>query len=145
MNATITLKVPAVKTFDVPEGEFRGTLKQIRPKEKQTKRGPQKWIRLVFELSIPNQINQVPCAGRNFLLDLNPGSDLRNFLEVWLGDDFFDRLSNQEFDFATLLNKEGIVCLSHWFKEVYNKPHVHIDCVRSLDQSDAVLNTGLGS
>ncbi len=130
MNTSkIIVKVPAIKTYDLPAGVYPGVLAYIKPITKQTKTGPQNWIRLVFELKMAGYIGQIPCAGRNFLLDLHPGSDLRNFLEAWLGDCYFAGLSNQEFDFDTLLGKEGNVCLSHWQSEKYSKPHVRIDCV----------------
>lgn len=129
-TSKIILKVPAIRTFDLPEGVFPGVLVAIKPLAKQTKQGPQNWIRLVFELKVPGFDGQISCAGRNYLLDLHPGSDLRNFLDGWLGDDYFAGLSNQEFDFDTLLHKEGNVCLSHSPSEMYSKPRVRIDWVR---------------
>jgi hypothetical protein len=75
----IIAKIPAVKTFDLPTGRFKATLSQIKPLTKQTKKGPQNWIRLVFEVEVNSMADQIPCAGRNFQLDLSPGSDLRNF------------------------------------------------------------------
>ncbi len=133
MNTSkIILKVPAIRTFDLPEGVFPGVLASIRPQTKQTKNGSQDWIRLVFELKVTGYNGQIPCAGRNFLLDLHPGSDLRNFLDGWLGDEFLADQSNQEFDFDVLLNKEGNVFLSHWQNEKYSKPHVRIDSVQPV-------------
>jgi hypothetical protein len=125
----IIKKIPPVKSFDLPTGQFKAKLSQVRPITKQTKKGPQEWVRLVFEVSIPSLANQIPCAGRNFLLDLNPGSDLRNFLEIWLGNDFFAALSNKDLDFDTLIGKEGDIVLSHFQTQDYDKPHVNIDNV----------------
>jgi hypothetical protein len=127
--AKIIKKIPAVRTFDLPTGTFKAKLTQIRSLTKQTKRGPQEWVRFIFEVTVPSMPNSLPCAGRNFLLDLNPGSDLRNFLEVWLGDDFFAAHSNQELDFDIFLNKEGDICLSHFLGDGYEKPLVTIDNV----------------
>jgi hypothetical protein len=133
MNSSrIVLKVPAPKIFDLPEGVYPGVLANIKSLTKQTKQGPQNWIRLVFELQVPGFNGQIPCAGRNFLLELNAGSDLRNFLEGWLGDGYFADRSNSDFDFDTLLHKPGNVCLSHWQSETYNKPHVRIDWVHAV-------------
>ena len=94
---------------------------------KQTKKGPVEWVRLLFEVTIPEMANQIPCAGRNFPLDLNAGSDLRNFLEVWLGEDFFKAKSNQELDFDTLIGKEGDIQLSHYLGDDNSRPFVNID------------------
>ena len=123
----ITKKIPAVKTFDLPAGLYHATMTQYKPVTKQTKKGPQEWVRLLYEVQIPEMANQIPCAGRNFMLDLNPGSDLRNFLEVWLGEEFFQ--SNQELDFDTLIGREGVIQLSHYLGDDRDKPFVSIDNV----------------
>jgi hypothetical protein len=125
----IIAKIPAVKTFDLPTGRFKATLSQIKPLTKQTKKGPQNWIRLVFEVQVNSMADQIPCAGRNFQLDLSPGSDLRNFLEVWLGTEFFTSKSNQDLDFSELIGKDGDICLSHYLGDDYEKPLVIVDNV----------------
>ena len=125
----IIKKIPALKTFDLPAGNYRATLAQVRPMTKQSKKGAQEWIRLVFNVRIPSMPDQIPCAGRNFVLDLNPGSDLRNLLEVWLGMEFFKAKSNQDLDFDTLIGKEGDICLSHYRGDDFEKPLVIIDNV----------------
>ena len=94
---------------------------------KQTKRGPQEWVRLVFEVKIDSMANQIPMAGRNLLLDLNAGSELRNFLEIWLGSDFFEAKSNQDLDFDTLIGMKADITLSHYHGDSYEKPLVKID------------------
>ena len=129
----ITKRIPAVKTFDLPAGTYHATLTQYKPMTKQTKKGPVEWVRLLFEVTIPEMANQIPCAGRNFPLDLNAGSDLRNFLEVWLGEDFFKAKSNQELDFDTLIGKEGDIQLSHYLGDDNSKPFVSIDNVFPLN------------
>ena len=125
--AKIIKKIPACKVFDLPVGNYKAALTQTKPMTKQTRRGPQDWVRLVFEVEIPGMEDQIPCAGRNFLLDLSPGADLRNFLEVWLGSDFFKANSNRDLDFDTLLNKDGDIVLSHYQGDEYDKPLVIVD------------------
>jgi hypothetical protein len=125
----IIKKIPAVKTFDLPAGVYTSRLAQYRPMTKQSKKGPQEWVRLVFGVKVDSMADQIPCAGRNFLLDLNPGSDLRNFLEVWLGSDFFKAKSNKNLDFDTLLGREGDIVLSHYQGDEFEKPLVIIDNV----------------
>ena len=137
----ITKKIPAMKTFDLPAGLYRATLIQYKPINKQTKKGLQEWVRLLYEVQIPGMTNQIPCAGRNFILDLNDGSDLRNFLEVWLGDDFFKAMSNQELDFDTLLGKQGDIALTHYLGDDNNKPFVNIDNVFPLNSKKTINTT----
>lgn len=81
---------------------------------------------MVFEVSVPGLENKIACAGRNFVQDLNHGSDLRNFLEMWLGDDFFKDHSNQEFDMETLIGRQAELVLTHFQSDKYDKPHVNI-------------------
>ena len=129
----IIKKIPAAKTFDLPAGIYAATLTQIKPITKQTKKGTQEWVRLIYEVQVPEMANQIPCAGRNLLLDLNPGSDLRNLLEVWLGQDFFNAKSNQDFDFDTLIGKQGDIQLSHYLGGDNEKPFVSIDNIFPLN------------
>ena len=129
----ITEKIPAMKTFDLPAGFYEAELTSYKPTIKQTKKGPQKWVRLLFDVKIPEMANQIPCAGRNFQLDLNSGSDLRNFLEVWLGSEFFKARSNQELNFDTLIGLKGDICLSHFKGDEYEKPLVVVDNVFPLN------------
>ena len=125
--AKIIKKVPAVKTFDLPAGQYKATLTSTKLLKKQTRKGPQDWIRLVYAVKIDSMADQLPCAGRNFVLDLNPGSDLRVFLENWLGLDFFKSMSNKDLDFDGLVGLDGDIELSHYCGEDYEKPLVVID------------------
>jgi hypothetical protein len=126
INMKVTKQIPPEKTFDLPAGNYKATLSQIKSITKQSKRGPQEWVRLIFEVQVPSLTNQIPCAGRNFLLDLKKGSDLRNFLEGWLSAEFFTKLSGSVFDFDTLLGKEADLVLTHFQTGDYDKPHVNV-------------------
>ena len=123
----IIRKIPPVRTFDLPAGQFKAKLSQVKLITKQSKKGPQEWVRLVFEVKVPSLAHQIPCAGRNFLLDLNAGSDLRNFLEIWLGSDFFAKQSDQDLDFDSLVGHEADLRLSHFRCDNYDRPHVNVD------------------
>lgn len=128
MNKIIA-KIPPVTSFDLPRGNYRSKLIRTKRLIKQTAKGSQEWIRFVFEVNVPSMPNQSACAGRNFLLDLNPGSDLRNFLESWLGRDYFVARSGQDLDFDTLVGQDADISLSHYEGENYEKPLVIIDCI----------------
>ena len=78
-------------TFDLPEGNYAARLQGIKPFTKQSGRGKQDWIRLLFEVSVSGMQDLDCRAGRNFLLNFKAGSDLRNFLTPILGTDFFKR------------------------------------------------------
>jgi hypothetical protein len=123
----ITANIPAVTTFDLPVGNYRSKLLRTKRIFKQTSRGSQEWVRLVFEVQVPSMPRQRPCAGRNFVKDLNPGSDLRNFLESWLGHDYFVARSGQDLDFDTLAGLEADITLSHYEGDQYDKPLVIIE------------------
>jgi hypothetical protein len=123
----ITANIPAVTTFDLPAGNYRSRLLRTKRIFKQTSRGAQEWVRLVFEVQVPSMSRQCPCAGRNFVKDLSPGSDLRNFLESWLGHDYFVARSGQDLDFDTLNGMEADVTLSHYEGDHYDKPLVIIE------------------
>jgi hypothetical protein len=71
----------------------------------------------------------IACAGRNFVLDANVGSDLRNFLEQWLGEQFFAQRSNSEFDIDTLIGTEGVIELTHFYGDNNDRPYVNIAAV----------------
>jgi hypothetical protein len=123
----IIATIPAVTTFDLPVGNYRSKLFRTKRSIKQTSRGSQEWVRLVFQAQVPSMLSQCPCAGRNFVKDLSPGSDLRNFLESWLGRDFFVQRSGQELDFDTLIGREADLVLSHYEGDNYSKPLVIIE------------------
>jgi len=78
------IHIPKTKTFDLPCGLYKCQLDQTKCMARQTQRGRQDWIRLIFTVDVPGMDNVIACAGRNFVLDANVGSDLRNFLEQWL-------------------------------------------------------------
>jgi hypothetical protein len=81
------LPVPKQVTFDLPEGNYSITLGRYNQQLKQTAKGSQSNIRLLFNVKVPGMEDVIPRAGRNFEAKLDSGSDLRNFLESWLGRD----------------------------------------------------------
>ena len=67
-------------TFNLPEGNFSIRLAKYYQQLKQTAKGSQTFIRLVFNVKVPGMEDVIPRAARNFEAKLDSGSDLRNFL-----------------------------------------------------------------
>jgi hypothetical protein len=115
-------------TFDLPQGDYAAKLSGIKPFVKQAGKGKQDWVRLLFDVSVPG-MQELDCrAGRNFLLSLRQGSDLRNFLTPLLGPDFFKKNSAKSIDLEkTVVGMDGVVTLSHFIGEGYEKPMVMVE------------------
>jgi hypothetical protein len=123
-NITIDKEV----TFDLPSGVHKATLTNVKPFYKQAAKGKQDWIRLLFEVDIQGMENLDCRAGRNFMLSFKAGSDLRNFLSPLLGSDFFKQNSARTIDLEKLLiGRTGMVELSHFIGEQYDKPLVVVE------------------
>ena len=121
------IHVPKQVVFDLPEGNYQATLVKYHQQFKQTGKGSQTFIRLLFKVTVPGMENVTSSAGRNFEAKLDSGSDLRNFLESWLGRDYFLKLSGKELDLDELVDKPGEVTLRHFQGPDFDKPLVIID------------------
>ncbi len=115
-------------TFDLPIGEFKAKINKIRKYQKQTRKGTQDWVRLLFEVAVPG-LERFDCrAGRNFQLSFKSGSDLRNFLTPILGEKFFRDHSAANIELENLLEgKEGQVMLNHYQGDGFNEPLVVVE------------------
>jgi hypothetical protein len=122
-----TLPVPKQVTFDLPEGNFSITLARYHQQLKQTAKGSQGFIRLLFNVKVPGMEDVIPLAGRNFEARLDAGTDLRNFMESWLGRDYFLGLSGKELNLDDLIGKPGEATLRHFHSPDFIKPLVIVD------------------
>lgn len=115
-------------TFELPEGTYAAQISGIKKFSKQSGRGRQEWIRILFNVNVP-RLPELDCkAGRNFLLSFKAGSDLRNFLTPILGQDFFKKNSARNIELeTTLIGKTGVVVLSHFTGDGYDKPMVMVE------------------
>jgi hypothetical protein len=89
--------IPKDDTYDLPEGRYRAVLSSARTLLKSTSR-PVQQVRLLFNVNIPSLLNKNPMAGRTFNFDLSRRSELRCFMESWLGADFFSRNTTVDFE-----------------------------------------------
>lgn len=132
--------IPKDDCYDLPQGRFNATLANVRVKPKpSTNRSDQQQIRLLFAVQIPSIKNKNPMAGRTFNFDLKRGSDLRTFIESWLGVDYFSR--NTTVDFEQLVGRSADITLNHLHHDGFNRPFVNIDSIHPsglLTLSEAV-------
>ena len=70
-------------SFDVEPGRYRATCTEVREIEKQTRKGTEKFLRLIWELQSPGSENIRYLAGKNYEPTLAKNSPLRNDLITW--------------------------------------------------------------
>lgn len=137
----ITADIPREVTFELPEGQYRASISGLKPYTRQSGRGPQNWIRILFDVHIPGLSESVDTrAGSNFKLDLNPGSELRNWLTGLLGKEFFKKRSGQKISLDALLNTECEIELGHFYGAGYEKPLVVVARIRPVPKSAPIPN-----
>jgi hypothetical protein len=141
----IEIDIPKETTFDLPEGNYAARIENVKEFPKQTGQGMEMWVRILFCVTIPGMSHLNTLAGRNFKRNLNPGSDLRNFLAGLLGGRFFLNGSGQKFDLETIIGKECEVKLEHFCGKNYDKPLVVVAGVyrpHSLKLTEPVTTEG---
>ena len=122
----IELIIPMENTFNLKEGQYRGRLNTISRKPNFSGDGAGEQIRFLFRMNIPSITSKVPMAGRNFSLNLRSGSELRRFLESWLGRKFFEANCGKTLDLESLIGREADLVLIHFQQVGYDKPMVFI-------------------
>ena len=118
--------IPKDDTYDLPEGRYRAALSSARTLLKSTSR-PVQQVRLLFNVNIPSLKHKNPMAGRTFNFDLSRRSELRCFVESWLGADFFSR--NTTVDFEQLVGFNADLSLIHRHNDGYDRPYVFIEAI----------------
>ena len=118
--------IPKDDTYDLPEGRYRAALSSARTLLKSTSR-PVQQVRLLFNVNIPSLKHKNPMAGRTFNFDLSRRSELRCFVESWLGADFFSR--NTTVDFEQLIGRAADLTLIHRHNDGYDRPYVFIEAI----------------
>ncbi len=121
-------QIPKDDCYDLPKGRYNAVLSNVRVKpHPTTNRSDQQQIRLLFAVSIPSMRNKNPMAGRTFNLDLKRGSDLRMFIENWLGVEWFN--TNTAVDFEQLVGRSADITLNHLHHDGYQRPFVNIEAI----------------
>src|SRR4051812_32433954 len=117
--------IPHEQTFHLPEGCYRATFEKSVPEFKNPGKRSQKQIRLYWEVKVPSMPNKRCMAWRKFLANLESGSDLRNFLENWLGKQYFDLNAGKPLDLDALVGSECELELVHHQGKDYDIPFVN--------------------
>jgi hypothetical protein len=128
---SIEIEVPLDKTFNLQEGCYRGRLDSITRKPKTTGKGSGDQVRLLFEMDIGSilKTNKLPFAGRTFDPSLRAGSELREFLENWLGRSYFEAHAGKRINLESLVATRGDLILKHYTNARYENPLVFIQAV----------------
>ncbi|MEI6393268.1 MAG: hypothetical protein WCT12_19460 [Verrucomicrobiota bacterium] len=132
-------------TFDLPEGNFAGKIDSVKVFPKNSRKGMEDWIRILFLVEVPGMENLHTMAGRNFKLNLHSGSELRNFLRGLLGGQFFLNVSGQKFDLESLIGRDCAVKLEHYRGKNYDKPMVVVASISppfSMEVTQAISARG---
>lgn len=141
----LEVEIPKEITFDLPVGNYRATIVNIKPMFRQGGDGAHEWIRFLFEVQIRSLSAYTCMAGRNFKLDLNPGSELRNWLTGLLGGRFFTDRSGTSMDLEKLIGTRCDVVLQHYQTPKYDKPMVLVAEVHpagTLDLTEPAMDDG---
>src|ERR1017187_716761 len=126
------IPVEPIDSFDVEPGRYKATCTEIREIEKQTRKGTQKNLRLVWELDIPGAENVRFLAGKNYEPTLAKDRTLRNDLRSWLGHD----IKVRNFDTATLKGREAIITVQDIENEGHANPYHWVAKVEPLVTED---------
>ncbi len=118
--------IPHEQTFHLPEGCYRAVLEKIIPEFRNNGKGSQTWLKFYWDVKIPSMTNQRCTAWRKFQVKLASGSDLRNFLETWLGREYFELNVGKPFDPDALVDSECELQLVHHQGKDYDWPFVNV-------------------
>ncbi len=129
----MTLNIPQEISWDCSEGTRNATFYEFKEVSRYTKRGEEKFVRLVFQLDELSTEDSIVLVGRNFVPSLKKGSDLRLFLDTWLGDDFVDQhKQGGKFDLEALNGRRGEIVVKHFENQGYAVPFVHLQAAYPL-------------
>ena len=130
------LSIPPRDSFDVEPGRYRATCIDTKEVVKQTRKGSERQLRLVWELQIPldddNENDVRYLAGKNYEPTLTKNSQLRNDLQSWFGHEF----KPSKFDTATLKGKEATITVQHIENEGWPKPYCLVAKVEPPESPD---------
>ena len=107
----MTLEVEKSKCFELPEGIYKARFDENKPVTKFKDGKLQNFCRLVFEVIDGPSAGLY--AGRNFLPSLSKNSQLREFLEGWLGPGAFTLTTGRRFNLDDLVGREADILVRH--------------------------------
>lgn len=128
----MVLSVEPRDSFDVEPGRYKAKCADSREIEKQTRKGLQKFLRIIWELDTGGRENVRYLAGKNYEPTLARDSTLRNDLITWFGHD----INARSFDTTTLKGKEAVITVQHIENEGRDKPFCWVSRVEPLITED---------
>jgi hypothetical protein len=126
------IPVEPTESYHVEPGRYRAKCTEVREVEKQTRKGTQKRLRIVWELDIPSSENILYLAGKNYEPTLAKESILRNDMRTWFGHD----INVRQFDTTTLKGKGAILTVQDIENEGWAEPYHHVAKVEPLVDED---------
>ena len=127
---SIIISLPFDYRFDCPEGKHRVAFYDHLEKSTIKNKKPQRQIRLRFKIPSLSTETETMLVCKNFAPTLKAGSELRSFIEMWLGDNFIKAHSKgRQFNFDSLNGLEGDAVVKHISNDGYDEPYV---CLESI-------------
>jgi hypothetical protein len=124
------LTIPIEKSFDCPEGIFSGTFVEHRLTSKATQTSQQNFARLVFQVEEQSTDDKLVLVAKNFVPSLKKGSNLRQMLDFWLGEEFVEaHKQDNQLDFDPLNGRKADLVVKHIVNKEYLKPYVQLESV----------------
>jgi hypothetical protein len=127
-EATMQIPIPADTSFDCKEGTHNATFHQLREVNKLKDGRVEKFIRLLFKVDALSNEHTIVLVGRNFVPTLEHGSDLRTFIDTWLGEKHIEqnKTLNGAFNLRSLENRPAVIVVNRIENEGYKIPYVHL-------------------
>jgi len=135
-RTTMIVNIDKQIRFDLPEGRYTATIAGLKTFQKQSAKGAQDWVRILFDVDVPGMRGYDCRAGRNFPISLKAGSDLYNFLLPVLGHEFFSSNSGKGVDMdQVLIGMQVTAKLTHFSGEGYEKPLTVVDSIQPKESN----------
>lgn len=121
------IQIPASVTFECPDGQYTATVYSVKPKTKISKKGPIELLRIVYQIDERSDNSLITLVGRDFIPSLELGSQLRDFIALWLGDDYIQaHRKNGSFDLDSLRDRKADLVIRNIQNEKFPKPFVSV-------------------
>ena len=118
------LTIPTEISFECPEGTHSATFYHI----KEITKGKETLVRLLFEANKCSTENTTVLVARNFSPSLRKGSQLRDFLDCWLGAEFVEEnRKGNKFNFESIQNMKADVVVQSISNPEYPKPFIRLE------------------
>ena len=125
----IVVPMPREHNYRIGEGRYGSLVHKVVRTGRQNCQGGDEVLRIVFAVNVPGKERFLNLAKAEFALNLEHGSELRNFLVRLIGKESLAALSGQEINFETLVGKPVDVEIEHIItskRDQYDYPFVRV-------------------